>query len=979
MDTLSLLDVNHSHHDNTDLAMRATTTIHPPARLENLPLECIQVILEHLSDDCHALYSLLIMNRAWFQMVIPFLYRSPMVLIDATWPKLSPYSQVLKKELPTPVDSLATKATNALGTLEADSSESITTGQQQQQRNGRSTVPSDAGGRRSSTASLTGPGGGVGYSPRTPSRSSSRSSTRSMDAFHHGRNEAVHQKDQRERLVKRKKMQVLWVLLNCTLSEEERTELEQARTELAEKERAERSLAPSPSPTATSNEGGTSQSIDEEHTQTTRKPSRCRVVPIQHSTSTLLSLELSRDLDIDVDYFQPMVDYLSYHTHYYHPGLRFTIWKLFPNIDDSFTIEWRLISHCPARIRELFLETVQMQDLMPLVSKLETLHRIRTCHEDWDVQGSVNFIQKHNELFGTVRMLELEAYLPENHDTIMEPDLSELIARIDHLTVLELAGFTHLQADLEPIPRGNLKVLRLNCGSLNPNLHDIPVGAVQYQHQPQLGQQEQQGQPQSAGDIEGTAGSTRMNISTFLSQCRQLEELHLKSVDENLLEWAVLERRNFEAGTWTVPSSHSAHHVPTPSLVPLRVIELSGTDSEHIAMTISHAAMAFQDTLEVIKANSYSYQSNRSLTSLSWSSAMPRLRVLKIVGRANLPFDFRSLQHCPALRILDLSKYSGMRACSESLLLNLKYLTHLEYLGLSSFDHLTDATLRTILGCMPGLKHLRLAIGDTPIPTSSYAVSGVAPNRGTGSSPAGSNSHGAGEGTQRPPPSMAQHPLASMVNGSASTTTAAYPEPPLPPGMTHMVVGHIQTQQPTYQGHAHPHYAYHAPSVSPLVASTAAVPFESGSGSGSGIATGAVPSMNLQGVRPSFSPGTLDLQDFIPQSSRASVRSSSVSSVSSVSTSTIPSSSLPLSLPPPSLTQTYPLPMMDRFYLENNYLSLDGILDAIDGFSDTKNQLEKLSIVLGKLDFEEHYYRLEKYNQLHPGLEITVYRYAHAV
>lgn len=71
--------------------------------------------------------------------------------------------------------------------------------------------------------------------------------------------------------------------------------------------------------------------------------------------------------------------------------------------------------------------------------------------------------------------------------------------------------------------------------------------------------------------------------------------------------------------------------------------------------------------------------------------------------------------------------------------------------------------------------------------------------------------------------------------------------------------------------------------------------------------------------------------------------------------------------------------LMDRFHQENNYLSLDGILDAIDGLSESKNQIKKLSIVLGKQDFEEHYRRLEQYNQLHPDLEITVFRYSHAV
>ncbi|KAG0051174.1 hypothetical protein BGZ83_004035 [Gryganskiella cystojenkinii] len=981
-------------HDDP-VSNSSTPTRKTPAALGNLPLECIQAILEHLSDDCHALYSLLVMNRVWFQLVIPFLYRSPMILIDATWPKLSPYSQVLKKELPQQQQGEVENTTAASSTTTGLGNQQP---QQPQQRNGRSstTTQSDSNScRRTSTASITSPiGGGIGYSPRNHSRSSSRSSTRSMEAFHQGKNEAVLQKDQRERLIKRKKMQVLWVLLNCTLSEEERSELAQLQAGAEAEAEAE---------AETATNGGASQGHNDELEQQQaqqslpppRNTSRVRAkLPIQGSKSTLLSLTLATGLDVELDYFRPMVDYLSYHTHYYHPGLRFLIWKLFPDIEDSYTIEWRLISHCPERIRELFLETVQMQDLLPLVSRLSTCHRIRSCHESWDVEGSVRFIQEHNALFGTVRMLELEAYLPENHDTVMEPDLSRLIAQVEHLSVLELAGFTHLETDLQPIPRRHLKVLKLNCGSLNPESDDqhqvLPGQAPGPGHG--AGQPQQQQNPEGAGgDVQGTDQlSTRMDLQTFLSLCRDLEELHLKSVDENLLEWAVQERIGFESGSLIVPppvplSLPLAHEI-TPALVPLRIIELSGTDSEHIAMTISHAAFAFQDTLEVIKANSYSYLSNKSLTSLSWSVPMPRLRVLKIVGRANLPFDFRSLQHCPALKSLDLSKYSGIRSCSESLLLNLKYLTQLEYLGLSSLDHLTDSTLRTILGCMPGLKHLRLAIGDTPVPTSSYVVSGVAggPSRGgSGSGTAssfgaslgghGSGSGSSGESLQRPSSSQFQALSGSSTAAGSVITSAPVVSPPLPPGMTHMIVGQIQ--QPSFHGHAHPHYSYHYPPQSPMAAaaSSSSATSSTGAGSGTGVGPAAVSSAPFA----SFPSGTttLDLQDFVPQPSpRFSARSSSVSSTSSLSTSV---SAVPGG--PSSLSTSYFLPMMDRFHLENNYLSLEGILDAIDGFSDTKNQLQKLTIVLGKTDFEDHYYRLEHYSRQHQELEITVYRYAHAV
>jgi len=362
------------------------------------------------------------------------------------------------------------------------------------------------------------------------------------DAFHQGRNDAVLQKEQRERLVKRKKTQVLWVLLNCTLSEEEH------------RARVDSTLESNPE----DNNNSSNSSKNKSKSNTDSAVSK---------ESSLLSLELSSELDISLDYFKPMVDYLSFYTHQSHPGLRFITWKLFPSLDDAFTIEWRLISHGPERIRELFLESVQLQDMTPLVSRLETLHKIRTCHESWDdIPGSIEFMKRHNELFGTVRMLELEAYLPENHDTAMSDNFSQLIGQVDHLKVLELSGFETLRAVLEDIPRENLKVLRLNCGSLGPE-NPQPVAAFST--------------AATTTTTEGLSGlgeagtGGRMTINTFLSQCRQLEELLLKPVDEAMLEWAVQERRDFQVRTMMGPVLAMLSHPGTkvfsviPMLLPL--------------------------------------------------------------------------------------------------------------------------------------------------------------------------------------------------------------------------------------------------------------------------------------------------------------------------------------------------------------------------------------------------------------------------
>ncbi|KAF9438785.1 hypothetical protein BGZ76_004861 [Entomortierella beljakovae] len=862
-------------------------------------------------------------------MVLPFLYRSPMNLIDITWPKMSSYSVVLKKEIPPPPPPARAPSPTPI--------DPSTTGDYSRSRALNRDVTSDTGDRSerslsnargtSTTSSLNsgygyahGHGYGYGYSHRTHSRSSSHSSTRSWTAesYYQGRNDVVSQKDQRDRLVKRKKMQVLWVLLNCTLSDEEH----ELRNLMSKDTDDDDDLA------------NVSQG------------------DLSIPSSSLLSHKVHPDLDIEFQYFKPMADYLSHYTHLHHPGLQFIIWKLFPDIKDALMIEWKLISHCPERIRELFLESVQLQDMVSLAPRLQALHRIKACHESWDIPGSIEFMKQHNQIFGTVQMLELEAYLPDKHETTMDDKMSDLISQVGHLRVLELAGFESLRTQLDQIPCQNLKVIRFNCGTLNA---EVTPNSMSFM-------------PQAVKANTGEDNDGRMSVSTFLSQCRQLEELLLDPVNEDMLEWAVQERRNFQIGSLTSISGSqsipdSLVHSEAPALVPLKVLELSGTDSEHVALTVSQAAEAFQDTLEVIKANSYSYESNRTLKSISWNFPMPKLRVLKVVGRSNLPLDFRSLQFCPALKTLDLSKYSGMRACPESALLNLKYLTQLEYLGLSSFDHLTDSTLRTILGCMPKLTHLRLAIGNSNA-SSASATSGslYMPSSGatnTSSIPSGKvsgnprnsgiiggssgNMGGAGGASSSginnsdiltrsafsaltlsaPPVSSAGSFQGVSSLPSSSSSSSSTPSQSLQPSST--------SSQATSSYNSHLHHYHPTPPISMATSN----PYNQVGGVGSSNLASSISSISSQ---------------------------SGIGGISDIASSARSTSSL-----------------LDRFHFENNYLSLEGILDAIDGLSESKNQIKKLSIVLGKLDFEEHFRRLELYNQKHLDMEITVYRYAHAV
>ncbi|KAF9575911.1 hypothetical protein EC968_001294 [Mortierella alpina] len=53
----------------------------PAASLPSLPIECLQLIIAHHDGDLTTLHSLLLVNRTFFQLAVPLLYRSPFRLV----------------------------------------------------------------------------------------------------------------------------------------------------------------------------------------------------------------------------------------------------------------------------------------------------------------------------------------------------------------------------------------------------------------------------------------------------------------------------------------------------------------------------------------------------------------------------------------------------------------------------------------------------------------------------------------------------------------------------------------------------------------------------------------------------------------------------------------------------------------------------------------------------------------------------------
>ncbi|KAG0228082.1 hypothetical protein BGW42_002432 [Actinomortierella wolfii] len=424
-----------------------------------------------------------------------------------------------------------------------------------------------------------------------------------------------------------------------------------------------------------------------------------------------------------LEQYTPTVDYLSFYTQMNHPGLRFVIIQLFPAIDDASPVEQLLVEHAAEKIRCLFLDWLPMDTLIDMVPRFSSLVSLKLGHEELQVQSAIDFVQKHQQLYGTIMELDIQAYLPSIFEAKMDPAIGTLINICQNLRSLSISGFESLMLDLSLLPTAYLRTLKINCGHLRRCVTDERGNIV---------------------ELHSEETESTMSIGQFLSRCRSLEHLMLRSVYKGTLDWAVREKRELEtqqqhsklidrgatksvlndtSSVRSFSSNTSASNTTTTSPdrspilsyppVALRTIHIAGMDTEQSALVVSQAAEAFADTLESICIDSFSYQSNPTLTEVAWEKPLPRLRHLQLDGRSNLPFRFASLKLCPNLRTLDLSRYIGMRGCPETELLHIQSLKRLERLDLSIFDHLTDWTLDAILSGLTSLRYLRLSLAES--------------------------------------------------------------------------------------------------------------------------------------------------------------------------------------------------------------------------------------------------------------------------
>ncbi|KAF9581912.1 hypothetical protein BGW38_000900, partial [Lunasporangiospora selenospora] len=70
-----------SHVDELDQATTTSPTRVPKNSISRLPPECLHLIISYHAQDLFVLHSLLLVNKAFFQLTVPILFRSPFRLI----------------------------------------------------------------------------------------------------------------------------------------------------------------------------------------------------------------------------------------------------------------------------------------------------------------------------------------------------------------------------------------------------------------------------------------------------------------------------------------------------------------------------------------------------------------------------------------------------------------------------------------------------------------------------------------------------------------------------------------------------------------------------------------------------------------------------------------------------------------------------------------------------------------------------------
>ncbi|KAI9232249.1 MAG: hypothetical protein BYD32DRAFT_428840 [Podila humilis] len=353
------------------------------------------------------------------------------------------------------------------------------------------------------------------------------------------------------------------------------------------------------------------------------------------------------------------VDYLRYYTDMFHdPMMHETFMTLFPTIPNCYhddVVWYRSMVEIRNRIELAMLDRLAPQLLtltitlpmqvprikLPWMSSLRRLEILGTeqgLYTDFHLEteklivlGSpprptgnrsamsrldkmLTFIHDHQKRFGTLRELQIDnkTVFPSKQPGSRLIELVEAMG--DSLKVLDVRNWPEAVFYLDQIPVQNLRTLLLHT----------------LKHPEQVLQ-------------------VSSNMSTFLSNCPQLQEISMYVNTKDIFE-AWRPERNFVA----LGSAQQQHRQGDPkSMSSLTRIELAGL-AEDVVVVVNEAAELFGPTLEHLTVRSW-FNGKLTTTPLSWTSSLFRLESLDLEGEVAWTFDYPSLLNCTTLSRIRLA------------------------------------------------------------------------------------------------------------------------------------------------------------------------------------------------------------------------------------------------------------------------------------------------------------------------------------
>lgn len=307
-------------------------------------------------------------------------------------------------------------------------------------------------------------------------------------------------------------------------------------------------------------------------------------------------------------------------------------------------IERTFLLHRPDLIQTISLPIQRLRTFLAIGSKLSRLSRFELYGVTWyfDLDETIRFLARHAKEHGTIQELKMAG--PHDVRQLQKPSLVLLLQTLKKPRVIDLSRYKEATKDLnnfkvEDLSR--LETLLFDLDFVPPLPDQSPAPSPPSSPPPH---------PQELGPwarpIKEEEEDDRDDSSlAMVRRCTSLTHLQIGIQSADAFAWAV---------SWSSESQRRRR-----PLMPLKTLNLSSNKTPILKTALEDALLAFQHTLESVKAVAiklYAVMEPSAMPpSFGWSWLLPRLKSLSMRGEIAAWFEFESLRYCPLLTELNMT------------------------------------------------------------------------------------------------------------------------------------------------------------------------------------------------------------------------------------------------------------------------------------------------------------------------------------